>query len=97
MAFQQRLMKSYESNGGKNVGALPWAAIIQALLSIFGNCPVSRTKRWARRNPEAAKEAINDRLLEGGYFSSTKDRKITVDSSYKDFLATPDSELESMR
>lgn len=97
MAFEQRFKSSYESNGGKSVGALPIAAIVEALLSLFQNCPAKRTKRWARRNPEAAKEAINDKLLVEATFTSTKDRKAAVEAAYKEFLATSDSELESMR
>lgn len=97
MAIEQRLKKSYDSNGGKNVSALPWAAIVEALMSLFGNCPAKRTKRWAKLHPVAAKSAIDEKLKEEGTFTSNKDRKAAVDAAYDTFIKTSDSELESMR
>ena len=92
----EKIAKTYTKNGGRNANAFPWAAIIQALLAAFGGCIApAAAKRWARRNPEAAKEIIDETLKHNSTFSAAKDRNAAKEAAYTTFLGMSDSEIRA--
>ena len=97
-SMEESVQKNYAAAGGRNAEALPWAAIIQLLMSLFGGgCPAKRAKRWARLFPEATKKMLDDKLKADGYFSNGKDRAAAVEAAYKTFLSSGDADIDSLR
>lgn len=97
-----RMKNAYAAAGGKNVAALPWTLIIQAIVALLPIiCPAAMAKRWAKRNPEACKEAIANVLKagqdSGGVVMSSGDRSLVVDSAYAAFLKMTPGEIEELR
>lgn len=94
------LQDNYTASGGANAGALPWAAIIQAILTLLPQvCPPKTAKRWVKNHPEAAKEAIRH-ALESDAVTSTvshEDRDIVVDSAYDSFLLMSADEIRAAK
>lgn len=98
MSIEQKMTKAYTAAGGRNVGAIPWPQIIQAIMSLFQGCITpAAAKRWARRNPDAVKDMIATKLKEEGSFSSTRDRGAAIEAAYKTFLAMSDDEIREAR
>lgn len=100
MTPEVRMQNAYTAAGGKNVGALPWALIIQAILALLPViCPTAMAKRWAKRNPEAAKEAIENALKaeNSGVTMASGERTLVVDSAYAAFLKLKPDEIDELR
>lgn len=97
-SVEDRLERAYAAAGGRNAEALPWAQIIQAIMALLGGCATpAAVKRWAKRYPDAATEAINGVLKENGYFSSTVDRNVATDAAYDTFLKMTNDEILEYR
>ena len=97
MNSEQCLANHYAAAGGTNVGAIPWALIIQLIVSLLGGCTTAKgAKRWARRHPEACKDMIADKLKEERTFASSGDRAACVEAAYKTLLAMPDEEINTL-
>ena len=98
VAIEDKFAKKYAALGGNNVGVVPWASIIELVLSLFGGCTAPKAaKRWMRRHPEAAKEMISEKLKGEESFTASKNRNAAVEAAYATFLSTPDNVIESMR
>lgn len=95
--LEARFANNYVAAGGKNVGAIPWALIIEALLSLFGDCPAKRAKRWVRMFPDAAAKAVDDKLKGDAMLASTASRTATSKAAVKTFLSMSEAEIESLR
>lgn len=97
-AIEAKLAKAYTAAGGRNVGAFPWASILELILGMLGGCklPVVQ-QRWAKRHPEAAKEALHDKYKEMGAFTSTIDRTAAVEAAYETFITMTPAELRALR
>jgi hypothetical protein len=92
MTTQDRLEKNYKANGGTK--ALPWAQIIQALMSILNGCmKPTEVKAWSRDHPLAAKALMGRKLRQEGY-KNKDDRDAIVDAAYATLMAMPNAELE---
>lgn len=92
----EKLQKNYASAGGRNASAIPWAVLIELLLSLFGDgCTPKRAKRFARMFPGPTKKLLDDQLKEDGMFVSAKDRKAAVEAAYRTFINMPDEEIEN--
>lgn len=61
---QVKVATAYTTDfGGKNAGAIPWAQIIQILLSLFGaGCPTPAVKRLVRRFPTHYEALLSEKL-----------------------------------
>ncbi len=94
-AVADKVQARYERAGGRS--ALPWAIIIQAVIALLpAICPAAMKKRWAKRNPEAAKEAIANALKsEDGPRMSGKDLKLVVDAAYEEFCKMSNDDINS--
>lgn len=91
---EDRMRDKYEADGGRNAEAVPWALIIQAIMALLGGCKSPAViKRWAKRHPDAAAEAIENALKETGYFSSLKDRTTASDAAYDVLLKMSNEEI----
>ena len=97
--IEAKMRNGYVAAGGKNVGVIDFMALIEILLGLFTECPISVTKRWARRHPEKAIQLIEDQIKEDEIsgLTTARNRKAAAESAHKVFLSTPDKELEALR
>lgn len=90
----ERMQRAYEGEGGRGAEAFPWADIIKMIMSLFGGCTTpAAAKRWARRNPDACKDMIEEKLKAERTFSSTRDRSAAVEAAYSTFLTMSNDEI----
>ena len=105
MNAEERYAKNYTALGGKNVAAIPWATLIEALLKLLpAICNTSRgVKRYAKRNPDAVKESMamvikdqRDKLHIQDGLAVALNVKAATQAGYDTLLAIPNDELQDM-
>ena len=93
--LQMKATKAYENNGGKFT--FPWDSILQIIKDLLGGCVTNKAaQRWARRNEQAAREAIDDALKGKSVFKSAKDRAAAVEAAYETFVNATRAELRQV-
>jgi len=94
---RKQFAATYEAEGGSAVGAIPLALIIEAMMKLFQGCfAARRSKAWAKRNPDAAKELIGEQLRSEDVFASSRNRGAAVEAAYATFLAMSPAEIDEM-
>lgn len=95
MNVEKKMAKAYTANGGVGAGAVPWADIIQTIVSLFGGCMrPAAVRRWAKNHPDAAKAMIEEKLK--GSFTSKEDRAAAAQAGYEVLLSMSDDELKKL-
>ncbi len=96
MSAELKMAKRYEAISGK-AKALPWAAIIQLILTLLGGCSAKGAKRFARRHPDALEDMLANKLREeGGHLCKGNDVAMVAVAAVQVFNAASVAEIESM-
>ena len=105
MNAEERYAKNYTALGGKNAAAIPWATLIEVLLTLVPKfCGTPRgVKRYARNHPAAVEESMamaikneSDQGMLGGVILAPKSIKAAAQAGYDTLLAIPNDELQDM-
>lgn len=93
--LQLKAEKAYAANGGKFT--FPWDSILQIIKDLLGGCTTNvAAQRWARRNEQAAREAIDQGFKGNALFKSTRDRAAAVEATYEAFVKATRAELRQV-
>lgn len=90
---QARFAKCYTDMGGTK--ALPWAAIIQLVMTLLGGCSPKAAKRFATRHPEALQTMLENKLREESEISRT-DVPLVAAAGVKVFSSSSVADIEAM-
>lgn len=96
-SLEQKIQKSYLANGGSEKFTFPWAAVLQIIKDLLGGCTTNMAaQRWARRNQQAAREAIDEKFKTNAVFKSAKDRSAAVEATYEGFVNATRAQLRQV-
>ena len=90
-----KLKTAYQNAGG--VTALPWATIIELLLSLFGDCTTAQAQQVAKKHPLAVELMFGNKLLTDMPSLKPKDRRLIAGLAVKEFAKAKASDIDGMR
>lgn len=88
---EEKLQAAYVASGGK-AKALPWAEIIQILMTLFAGCTPKQAKAWSKDHPVAAKALIRSKLRAQGLPATPE----VVNAVFTVFSSTSANTLQAM-
>lgn len=83
-----KMSRAYASAGGKNV--IPWASIIQMIMSLLGGCTPANAKKFGKAHPLALEFLLRSKLKEESSLNPNDIKlvaKISVDQFNKATVA----------
>lgn len=89
-----KLQKAYAKAGGTN-GALPWAEILQAILSLLGVCTAKSAKEFGRNHPAALQLMLQNKLRDDLPDVTRKDRVLVAQAGVAAFNAASLADIGS--
>lgn len=95
----QKLQSAYTKLGGKST--IPWATILQMILSLLAGCTTPVAKRFGKNHPLALEYLLTQRLKEGTPPISAqlgaKDTKLVAQAGVAAFNAASVADIDSLR